>query len=482
MSPAPTKQNVPPVALYATLRRPWVRALLWLLALGAVCGSGWRAWQYRHTEGDYTRQTGGFFDFHHGVYFPTKAFLDGVSPYGKDYVDNYPQETPITLFLPTLFILHAPLSWAPLPVADAACFALGVALTLAVAWCTGRAVRATEITPLVACLLLLSRSGHSTLFTGYCTMELVLGTILALEHAARRPWLSAVGMLLVACKPTFLAPLAVLMACRGNWAAVLRGSVLTGVVAGAGLLWLVANTGVDGLLQSVAEAELYDPLQVNCLPVNTSTRIDLHAIVCKWIGHAPGVLEQLAVMALLLAPAGWTLRRLRHAGDADGSATPSGAVAAIALLASIHHQFYDLPVLAPAVAGMLLCRPEPAWRWVPDRTRTAAALLAMAPAYNVTTVDLLLQWIAPDPTATLHMVLTSANAVLLVAAWTLLTAAVWRHAPPAAGDAPFESEIAMREPIGHADGAPALSEREPHGEPSAAPAVIHESDQRGHWQ
>ncbi len=123
-------------------------------------------------------------------------------------------------------------------------------------------------------LIVASRAGHTTLFTGYLTALMVVGSIVALAHARTQPWLAACGVAIASCKPTYAIPLFLLMIARGDQKAALRGlgTVHRGrlLVLGTSASSNYAPTVVAGCAtsQSAHMADTYE------FPVNTWTRID----------------------------------------------------------------------------------------------------------------------------------------------------------------------------------------------------------------
>ena len=53
-------------------------------------------------------------DFEIAVYYPARAFLDGLDPYEQHaYMARYPVQAPFPPFLPATLLLHAPLALLP---------------------------------------------------------------------------------------------------------------------------------------------------------------------------------------------------------------------------------------------------------------------------------------------------------------------------------------------------------------------------------
>ncbi len=304
----------------------------------------------------------GQFDFHNGVYFPSKAFLQGVNPYSERFVEKYPVTRPLPLLSPWTLLLHAPLALLPVQVAELIFFLINVGLCIAVAWFATQWMPLGEARTrwfLIACVLVVgSRSGHTTLFTGYATAELVVGTFVALTYAVNKPWLSAVGVCIASCKPTYAIPLFLLMVARGDHIAAWRGVLLSviGAMLAVGRLLLVSSPGqfIEAFIhgQSQHMADEYE------LPVNTWTRVDVLSWIAKWCRIAPSELVHLVVMVFLLllpALALWHIRRLTRDQSAAGL---SSGVIAVSILATIYHHVYDAMLVFPVVIGLFANHPD----------------------------------------------------------------------------------------------------------------------------
>ena len=99
-------------------------------------------------------------------------------------------------------------------------------------------------------------------------------------------------------------------------------------------------------------------------PVASWTRLDLLAVVAKWIGSDPGQLTHMLVMAaLLVAPVvALVLRRKQKLDDGLGGLT--GALILSAMLVSLYHQSYDALLLLAPLTGLVVARLE-VWRSLP---------------------------------------------------------------------------------------------------------------------
>jgi hypothetical protein len=403
----------------------WLAQLLAVAVIVVgVSGSAWRAHTYHHPPGPYQPKLLGFGDFQNGIYFPAKAFANGVSPYGVEYVKSYPVPRPTPLYSPLLFLLHVPLGQLPLGVAEWAYFGLMLLLIATLAWVLVRDAGASSrvwLLPVMA-VIVLSRAGSMTLFSGYFTFELALGVALALSFARTRPWLSGVGMMLASLKPTFIIPLTLLMLARRDWQAVWRGIMLSTVGAIVALVWLMQQASLPEQLASMKAAQEIHRFDETELPANSWTRLDLPVLVGKWLGTNPTEGEQRLMMAALLAIPCVLLWRGAATPENSGLTSVSGSLAAIGVLVSIYHQSYDaLLALAPIVGIATIS--QPSWRNTALGLRGPILLLSLIPLFNVTSTQTFRSLFGIE--GVLFQVVTSVNGVALLTALALLCVAQW---------------------------------------------------------
>jgi hypothetical protein len=403
----------------------WLVQLLSVLAIIAgVAGSAWRAHTYHHPPGPYQPKLLGFGDFQNGIYFPAKAFADGVSPYGVEYVESYPVPRPTPLYSPLHFLLHVPFGQMPLTLAEWTYFGFMLSMIAALACVLVRDAGASMrmwLLPVIA-VLVLSRGGSLTLFSGYFTFELALGVALALSFARTRPWLSGVGMMLASLKPTFIIPLTLLMLARRDWQAAWRGVSLSIVGAIVALGWLMQQASLPEQLASMKAAQEIHRFDETELPANSWTRLDLPVLVGKWFATNPTEGEQLLMMAALLAIPCVLLWRGSAAAENNGLTSIGGSLAAIGVLVSIYHQSYDaLLALAPIVGIATMV--QPSWRDISLSLRLPILLLSLIPLFNVTSTQQFLTKLGIE--GTLFQVVTSVNGAALLLALALLCVAQW---------------------------------------------------------
>jgi hypothetical protein len=380
-----------------------------LVLLGAI---GLRIIDRYQVPGKFDPQNQGFCDFHNGVYFPSQAFAAGVSPYGQKYADSYPVARAIPFYSPFIFAIHLPYVGMSLGVADVVHF---VVLSLQILLISHVSLRFTKFpagwsaTLWLAALLVASRTSYGTLFTGYFTFEPVLATLLALEFGDRK-WWGCLGFLLACAKPTYGLPLALLMLARGQWRTVLFGGLLAVALNAAAVGWLMQSATLAELRADVEYAQTEHREDVNELPKNSWTRVDLLGVVAKWLRWAPNDLDHVFWMIPLIAVPCWVVWRLSRNQDEVGCASLSGLIAGAALIASIYHHYYDLLVLVPSILA-LIRPPSGRLTQIPKKQRWVAAASLAFVLFNYLTANFVLVKLNFSKPA--EDVVTSTNGVVL---------------------------------------------------------------------
>lgn len=405
---------------------PWIFVGLFCLGTAATAVRVVRQYQ---TPGPFDPSRQGYCDFHNGIYYPTVAWLRGVSPYGQTYAEDYPVARSVPFFSPAIFVLHVPWALLPLRVSEVLYFGFSLVVVGAIAGLSSRAARVPRpmqfsATAAVAAGIVFSRGGHITLFDGYFTLLLVLGTLAAIHFGQRRPWLAAVGLLLASAKPTYILPLGLLLLARGNWRALIYGATLSILFAAVGFGWLAYHQGNGDLLAGMQEIRQQITVtqdihrgETDESPIHSWTRIDLLAVVAKWAKQDPADLTHLVVMLGLILPPCVVLWWRRRRGIDDGLAGLTGAIVVTAMLVSLYHQSYDALLVAAALTGIAVA-PLDAWRSLSSRQRWLLWLLLATPAFNYLSTRMVLARLPVGDTAT--QLLTSVNGVTLAVALGML--------------------------------------------------------------
>ena len=365
-----------------------------------------------------------FSDFHNGTYLPTKAFVDGKSPYSAAVAYEYEMARETPPYSPIIFILHIPYALLPLEVSRALFFSSSIAVLGAIAFCC---IKMSSL-PFrwfdffaITNLLLISRPGQQTIFTGYFTAEIVLGCFIALHFAAKRPMLSGLGLVLASVKPTFVLPLMMLMLFRRNFQSLVYGVLFCALAAGAGFGWLAMHNGVGNVVQDVAggqEALHVDPTE---MPVNTWTRTDLVGMYAKLTDWVPGDAVYLAVMVLAMSLLGVVLYKwTADQQDDDGAAGLTGAVICLAILLGIYHHAYDCLLLAVPLVGVACSQRDSSFRVVPYFWRIVVAALIMVVGFNYLSTKSAMGLLQLEPLSNVWQGVTLINGLCIAIALVIL--------------------------------------------------------------
>ena len=432
---------------------------VWSLALLLATAAAFRTVSQYQPPGPFDESRLGFCDFHNGVYFPTKAWLQGDIPYSQHYADNYPVMRQIPLFSPLLFITHVPIALLPLNVAEGFYFVAMLCMILASAKIIFASIQKNyqfskpNLTHFkwlgigTAVLgILLSRPAQTTLLSGYFTFELTLGTLLIFYFDDKRSWVASLALAYSSIKPTFAIPLGILLLAMGRFPVVLRGTLLAAVGAFVGVLWMAMhvsdqqlNGGGPGGGQGLADKAMavVDSMlnsqdvhrnQNWSRPAVSWTRIDLYGLYAKWTRTDPGDAAHLMVMLLLLAPVSYLLWVARKREPNPGLLGLSTAVAILSISVSMYKHVYDaIPMLAVGIAALASCAAP--WNQIPKGIRLLMAVLALFPLYNYTSTRMFLNRLPQSQVVT--DVLTSVNSVIVLVLWLMLIyyLAKWTYRP-----------------------------------------------------
>lgn len=319
-----------------------------LALLFAATGTGLTAWRTYKNIAPMTREYSfekmGMVDFKNGGYLPALAFRNGVNPYSEEICERYPKDRPTPPYSPVVFVIHLPFTAMSFDVACVVYFVLNVALYGVLAYWSltmsrSRFFWAGWLT--IFGLIVFSRPGHISLYNGYFTPILALGTLAAVHFGKSNPVISGVGLLLTSCKPTFVIPLVILMVCRKNYRAVATGLALSAVFGAAGLMWLASFSSLGEVIAGVRQgqaAHLADEFEI---PANTWTRIDLTGATAKVMEWDPGNGVYFGVMLVLLVVPCIAVWRIADDESNSGATGLSAMIVLLAMLVTIYHHAYD---------------------------------------------------------------------------------------------------------------------------------------------
>ena len=413
-----------------------------LFALLFVSFAGYRAYsRYAVPTTVFDFSKTGMSDFHNGAYFPSKAFAKHINPYAADVCDRYAMSRSTPPYSPVVFILYQPFTWLDLPTADIAFFGANLLAIAGLAWCTVTAIRRL-VKPDSDCLLnwfgddrlvaiwafgliMLSRSGHITMFTGYFTVQLVIGTLMSLHYARSKPWLAGVGMLLASGKPTYIIPLMILMFFRRDYKALVIGFVLCALVAGAGLGWLASNTSLTEVVEGIRQGQEAFSTDTTELPVNTWTRLDALGVVSKINQLNPPIWQVLAGMLLVLVPIGGLIWRIRERETNQESFGLTATISCLALLVAIYHHSYDAMLVLPVWLGLVFGG-QPMFSWLGKWQRYGLTGLLTVPVLNYAATLRFRELFQFENTSTAWNAITAANGVCLLIALLIVMLASLR--------------------------------------------------------
>jgi hypothetical protein len=421
-----------------------VVALIFLLAV-----SGWRVIEQHQIPGPFDPSRQGFCDFHNGVYFPSLAFSQRLSPYGQEYASSHPVERSIPFFSPASLALHLPFSVLRLPVAEVIYFFWMVSLVMGIATLVARwVVHASDgqlgdwkwhMALLLAIGIVSSRGGQQTLFTGYFTFELILATLIAVHYSGKRPVISGMALAWVAIKPNYILPIGLLLLSRGHWRALVIGASIAIAMAVASFAWIMPSGGIEELIVQIQQTQEIHRLDEIERPSNNWTRVDLLAVLAKWLRSDPTVGVYLLCMLLLLAPVcaltayrRWSAGELaqwppssfagRRAAETGVSLEDSaiglqGGLLLLTSLICVYHQVYDSLLMVGVVASLCFY-PGHVWLDLGRSWRRVVCLCLLFPSVNYLSSQKVLQALAIEGTA--FQLVTSLNALTLLAAWCIM--------------------------------------------------------------
>jgi hypothetical protein len=154
-----------------------------------------------------------------------------------------------------------------------------------------------------------------------------------------------------------------LLIARRQFRPLFAGLVLFGIVNAAAGVWLLMQpeASLSQLLADLREGQAQHVADPSEFPVNSWTRIDLLAIIAKWMQWKPSELQHLVAMLPLIAVPMWLLWRGPHESISRNKDTaPSSVdawaelVAMLALVVTVYHHYYDLLVVVPSLVAIAL--------------------------------------------------------------------------------------------------------------------------------
>jgi len=271
-----------------------------------------------------------------------------------------------------------------------------------------------------------------TLYIGQCAIYVVIGAYLALQCGQRRPWVAGLGLTLACIKPTYGAPLALVMLVRRDFRALAVGIAVTAVLLAiiCGILVVEAG-GVAPLVVSFRESytRLLEDTSAN--PTSSIIRLDVVALAARLLRHELAPKAEMAISLTVLVIGLWSIW-LVDGTPLDERRLLSTTIASLTTLAFTYHQAYDGLLLAlPAVALWTADDRVGIGRAVPFLLRCVVLALMFVPALNYGATETLIHAGGLNSEHGLWRLITSANSVavtgaLMVCVWATIRAS----APP----------------------------------------------------
>lgn len=403
---------------------------LMLLILVVLLGlTAFRVYKnYATPSTEFSWASRGFSDFHNGTFLPTRAFVDGKSPYSSDVARDYGLARATPAYSPVVFLIHIPFALLPLSVSRIVYFGYNATLIAGLAYgglrMSRQPFRWFDFLALVN-LLLISRPGHITLFTGYFTAEIVIGCIVALHFSQSRPVFSGLGLVLASIKPNFVIPLMFLMLFRKDVRALVWGIVFCCLAGAIGLGWLSYHNGISQVLidvQGGQESLHVDPTE---MPINTWTRVDLLGMIAKVINWVPGDGVYVVCMLLIAGVVGVVINQAAKKEANRGATGPSALLVMLTVLLSIYHHAYDCLLLSVPAIGLVFFGSNVMPR-IPPRIRRVVAGLIVVPAINYLSTKSAMEFLSLPHLSFAWQSITMINGICLTAALFALMVGVYQ--------------------------------------------------------
>ena len=266
------------------------------------------------------------------------------------------------------------------------------------------------------------------MFTGYFTVQLVIGTLMGLHYSRSKPWLAGIGMLLASGKPTYIIPLAILMFFRRDFKALTIGLIMCAVVAAAGIGWLSSSSGLTAVIDGIRQGQAAFDEDPTELPVFIWTRLDAMGVLAKINQLKPSGMQYLVAMLITLIPIGLSIWRVRDKETNQESFGLTASIICLALLVSIYHHSYDAMLILPVWLALLMGG-KPMFSWLYNWERWALFGLLTVPVVNYAATLRFREHFQIDNLSVAWNVLTSVNGVCLIVALLILLLVSLRKQP-----------------------------------------------------
>ena len=374
-----------PADLFARILASIPTVVLVLVFAALLAGHTHRVFSRVTEPGVFENFNRGFVDFHNAIHFPTKSFLSGKNPYSRQYVANHPDERTFPLFPPQSLIVHIPFGIGSIQVSRLLyCgFELAIAamLLLLIQWIVERQVT-LRVFLYLGIALMLTIPFYTSYYMGQLTLQLVLGTVVALHYSKTRPMLAAFGLALAACKPQFGIPLAILLLCRRDWKTAIGGGLISVVVSSAAVVVICYNFGWQNFVEEIKIVYLgLDSHPDVGTALDNGWRLDIYPVLARFLtvdGQLPAW-SKFLVPAVYLAVGGLGVFWLRNRADAKPL---SNLIICLTCLGCIYHSVYDGILLLWPIVAIAYSRSK-IWQEIHLTIRWTLLLLLTAIMLNV---------------------------------------------------------------------------------------------------
>ncbi len=359
-------------------------------------------------------------DFREAIYYPVRAFTAGDNPYDTfAYIAKYPVDQIFPPYSPLTLLLHLPFGLLPVHAGEIAYFGFTIALTLVLAALAlrGSGLRAGLASVLMlASVVLASRPGHWNLLVGQSTLELVLAAYLALYVGRDRPWLAALGLMLATIKPTYGAPVALLMVAQRQWRALVLGCGLTAAATLVPVLVLVQAGGVDAFIEALRTSYANFASQGTVDPATSPVRVDVLALAARLLGAPLPKPWQLVLTGIVLGLGALGVSRASQPEHGQDGRRLALLLGSLTVLTASYQQSYNTLLLAAPIVAVA------ADRWAPPPWQRPAIRLALLGLLALPAVNYLASYSGATAIGrypTFWLIAVSANGAALFVAYLL---------------------------------------------------------------
>ena len=308
----------------------------------------------------------GMMDFQDTVYYPVRAFIEGVNPYDTvSYRKVYPASQLFPLYSPLTLLVHSPYYLVPFHGAMAIHFGVSALCILVIAYLAVKfSLKTTErwLVFVVASLICMLRPGHLALAGGQIVGEMVIASLIAIHCSRSSPLLSGLALALSTLKPTFGIPLIALLACRRDFQAVGIGLCVAAAGSFIAVLILAIHAGgIVELLSIIPENMKNFESHSSARLQTTEMRIDLQMFISRFFQREFSSTEQVLIFIGMIGTSGVVLNRMDRNEGSSEMDSPGGLLIALTVLLCVYHSVYDSLILFPALFALYFPS-SPSWK------------------------------------------------------------------------------------------------------------------------